>query len=285
VPELPEVEVTRQGILPSLVGRRVVEVSIFFPRLRCEIPPLLPQILPGLSLSTIERRGKYLLFDFSDDSSQGAGWLLVHLGMSGSLRVQDTTTRRELHTHFELRFARKDSEAERPDKVLRLRDPRRFGLVDWIAGHEIKHPMLDKLGVEPLSDKFDGFWLYSSSRSCKTPIKNFLMDARRVVGVGNIYASESLFRAAISPLRPAHSLTRQQCDCLVDSVQQTLNESIVAGGSSLRDYVKSDGSSGYFQCSCRVYGRSGELCHVCGGEIECIRLAGRSTFYCQYCQK
>jgi len=275
MPELPEVEVSRQGLLPFLSGQRIVEAVIRTPRLRHDIPPTLVSRLPGLRVDAILRRGKYLLFDC--ESRQGGGWLILHLGMSGSLRLVAPGTPIQKHDHVDLVFAK---------TTLRFRDPRRFGAVLWHDGEDIdRHPLLAVLGIEPLSSEFDGDWLHAQTRHRNAPIKPLLMDSHLVVGIGNIYASESLFRAGISPLRAARRISLERYRILVPAIRKTLEASIAAGGSSVRDYVHSDGGAGCFQLSCAVYDRQGEPCLNCGQAIRIARQAGRSTFYCSHCQR
>lgn len=275
MPELPEVEVSRRGLLPYVLGQRIVDAVVRTPRLRHEIPLGLDSRLAGLCVTAILRRGKYLLLDCQSDS--GGGWLLVHLGMSGSLRLVLAGTPAQKHDHFDLVFG---------ETVLRLRDPRRFGALLWHEGSDVeRHPLLAVLGVEPLSDGFDGDWLYAATRRRHVPIKPLLMDSRLVVGVGNIYASESLHRAGISPLRTADRIGHQRYLVLANSIRSTLLASIAAGGSSVRDYVHSDGGAGCYQLSCAVYGRAGQPCPTCARPVRTIRQAGRSTFYCAVCQR
>jgi formamidopyrimidine-DNA glycosylase len=275
MPELPEVEVSRQGLVPFLTGQRIVAAVFRTPKLRHEIPPALAARLTGLRVDAITRRGKYLLFDC--ESSRGGGWLIVHLGMSGSLRLVAPGTPPQKHDHVDLAFAH---------SVLRLRDPRRFGALLWHEGGDIeRHPLLAVLGVEPLADEFDGDWLFSQTRRRGAPIKPLLMDSHLVVGIGNIYASESLFRAGVSPLRAANRISRQRYRILVAAIRETLATAIAAGGSSVRDYVHSDGGAGCFQLSCAVYDRHGAPCPVCGRPVRALRQAGRSTFYCAHCQR
>ncbi|MEI7614110.1 MAG: bifunctional DNA-formamidopyrimidine glycosylase/DNA-(apurinic or apyrimidinic site) lyase [Betaproteobacteria bacterium] len=275
MPELPEVEVSRLGLLPHLTGQRLVEAVFRTPKLRHELPAELPPRLAGLRVNTILRRGKYLLFDCQ--SQHGGGWLILHLGMSGSLRLVAPGTPAQKHDHVDLVFAR---------TTLRFRDPRRFGTVVWVEGSAVEqHPLIAVLGVEPLSAEFDGDWLYAETRRRNTPIKPLLMDSHLVVGIGNIYASESLFLAGISPLRAARRISRERYRILVPAIRTTLKTSIAAGGSSVRDYVHSDGGAGSFQLSCAVYDRHGQPCLNCGHPIQQIRQAGRSTFYCSRCQR
>ncbi|MBI2306038.1 MAG: bifunctional DNA-formamidopyrimidine glycosylase/DNA-(apurinic or apyrimidinic site) lyase [Rhodocyclales bacterium] len=270
MPELPEVEVSRQGLLPFLPGKAVRTATVRTPRLRQEIPAELPHLLAGRVLRDITRRGKYLVFDFGD------GWLILHLGMSGSLRLVAPGTPPQKHDHVDLDFA---------DTVLRLRDPRRFGVLLWTEEAPEKHPLLAVLGIEPLSPEFDGRWLHAALRTRSAPVKPVLMDGHLLVGVGNIYASESLFRAGISPLRAANRIAAARCDRLAAAVRETLADSIAAGGSSVRDYVHSDGGAGCFQLSCAVYDREGEACTNCGAPVRSTRQAGRSTYWCPRCQR
>lgn len=272
MPELPEVEVTRLGLVPGIVGRRVTGVAVRNGSLRQPVPIHLADVLLGRELLAIGRRGKYLLLDF------GQGWLLVHLGMSGSLRLLATDVPVAKHDHVDLEFGQ---------AVLRYRDPRRFGLVLWhdrAAGPVEDHPLLAPLGLEPLTDGLTGAWLYGATRGRSAPIKQVLMDAHTLVGVGNIYASESLFRAGIAPHIPARQLTLAQCQRLAAAIKETLAAALAAGGSTLRDFIQSDGSSGYFQMQHYVYGRAGEACRLCGSTILSDRLGNRSTFFCPRCQ-
>ena len=275
MPELPEVEVTRQGLLPFLPGQRIAGAVFRTPRLRHELPQSLVARLSGLRVEAIVRRGKYLLFDC--ESRQGGGWLILHLGMSGSLRLVKPATPVQKHDHVDLVFAQ---------WTLRLRDPRRFGTLVWHEGQAPeRHPLLAVLGVEPLSPAFDGDWLFAQTRRRNTPIKPLLMDSHLVVGIGNIYASESLFHAGISPLRAANRIALPRYRALVAAVRATLEASIAAGGTSVRDYVHSDGGAGCFQLSCAVYDRDGLPCPNCQRPLRALRQAGRTTFYCPHCQR
>ncbi len=274
MPELPEVETTRRGLLP-LVGQVVASVSIRHPRLRWPIPTHLPQTLPALTLLNIRRRAKYLLCEFAGET--GHGILLLHLGMSGRIQLLDDAYPAEKHDHFDVAFA--------GGQVLRLRDPRRFGAVLWLEGGEANHPLLASLGPEPLEDGFNARYLHSALANKSLAIKNAIMDGHVVVGVGNIYASESLFRSRIHPETPANSLTLKRCEKLVAEIKLTLHEALAAGGSSLRDFFGTDGLPGYFQQSYFAYARTNEPCRVCGRPIKTMRLGQRSTFYCAHCQK
>jgi formamidopyrimidine-DNA glycosylase len=270
MPELPEVEVTRLGIAPDLVGRRLASADFRMPALRYPLPHDERDQFVGQTLKSITRRGKYLLLDF------GSGHLLIHLGMSGSLRLLPAGTPAEKHDHVDLVFGK---------TLLRLRDPRRFGAILWLPGAVTEHPLLAVLGIEPLSDEFNADWLKRELSGLKAAIKPTLMDSHRIVGIGNIYASESLFRAGIDPRTPAGKLSRPRLARLVPVIKETLAAAIAAGGSSLRDFIRSDGSSGYFQQQYFVYGRTGEPCRVCTRPITELRQGQRATFFCKHCQK
>ncbi|MDP2822477.1 MAG: bifunctional DNA-formamidopyrimidine glycosylase/DNA-(apurinic or apyrimidinic site) lyase, partial [Sulfuritalea sp.] len=237
-------------------------------------PQNLDRTLGGHCLADVSRRGKYLLLDF------GHGHLLIHLGMSGSLRLVAATLPAEKHDHFDLVFTVKGKAV-----ALRLRDPRRFGAILWLKGDPLKHPLLAGLGVEPLTEDFSAAWLKSELAGLSAAIKPTLMDSHRMVGIGNIYASESLFRAGINPRAAAGRISLKRLERLVPAIKATLAAAIDAGGSSLRDFIHSDGSSGYFQQQYFVYGRSGEPCHVCGRPIREMRQGQRATFFCAHCQR
>jgi len=269
MPELPEVEVTRRGLEPQIAGRVISGVAVREPRLRWPVSRAVTK-LAGRTVKAVRRRGKYLLVDCGD------GHLIVHLGMSGSLRVVPPGTPAQKHDHFDLVLG---------DRLLRLRDPRRFGAVLWCPGEVAAHPLLAHLGVEPLSDQFNAQQLHALTRGMRVAIKLFLMDARRVVGVGNIYASESLFRAGINPRKAARRLTVRESEKLVPAVKRTLLAAIKAGGSTLRDFVGADGEAGYFQQRYWAYDREGKPCRRCGTPIKRIVQGARSTFYCPTCQK
>lgn len=270
VPELPEVETTRRGLAPHLVGRTVLGLDIRQPRLRWPIPAALRKALPGQRILDVERRAKYLLVHTEPGSA------LLHLGMSGSLRVLPAGTPVGTHDHVDWRL---DS-----GRVLRYTDPRRFGCQLWQARGEV-HPLLAALGPEPLSDAFDGEHLWLRSRGRSAAVKIFLMDQAIVVGVGNIYAAEALFAAGIHPKRTAGSVSRTRYARLADEVRRILNYAITRGGTTLRDFLSPDGAPGYFEQELFVYGRAGEPCKVCGTPIKAIPLGQRSTFYCPRCQR
>lgn len=271
MPELPEVETTRRGILAGLGARRVGKLVVRDRRLRWPVPRELETRLGGELLLDIERRGKYLLFRFAD------GTLLVHLGMSGSLRfaAPDSTPRR--HDHVDLLMA--------DGRLLRYHDPRRFGAWLWIEGAAEGHELLSRLGPEPLGGLFDGAYLHRRSRGRRTLVKQFIMDASIVVGVGNIYASEALFRAGIRPQRRVDRIAPRLWDRLAETVKAVLEEALLQGGTTLRDYVDSSGGLGYFAQRLRVYAREGEDCHTCGTPIRSLRIAQRGSFYCPRCQR
>jgi len=269
MPELPEVEVTRRGLEPQLAGRIISGVEVREPRLRWPVPPDI-HALAGRTVRAVRRRGKYLLVDCGD------GCLILHLGMSGSLRVLAPGTPAGKHDHFDLLLG---------DRILRLRDPRRFGAVLWALGSPGKHPLLAHLGIEPLSRTLDAARLHALARTHRISIKQFLMDSRRIVGVGNIYANESLFRAGIHPRTPANRLSRERCARLARAIKDILRAAIRAGGSSLRDFVGADGAAGYFQSRTWVYDREGAPCRGCRTPIRRFIQGQRSTFFCPRCQR
>jgi formamidopyrimidine-DNA glycosylase len=269
MPELPEVEVTRLGLVPHIEGRAISGVEVRDARLRWPISAEVHS-LAGRTVKAIRRRGKYLLVDCGD------GHLILHLGMSGSLRVLPRGAPAGKHDHFDLLLG---------DRILRLRDPRRFGAVLWTSGEPEAHPLLAHLGVEPLSPALDPARLHALTRARRTSIKQFLMDGRRVVGVGNIYANESLFRAGIHPRTQTGRISLERCARLSRAIKGTLRAAIRAGGSSLRDFVGSDGKRGYFQSRYWVYDRAGKPCRRCGRKIRRIVQGQRATYFCGACQK
>lgn len=269
MPELPEVEVTRLGIEPYVVGRTVMSVMVREPRLRWPVPEAV-RGLAGQVVRAVRRRGKYLLLDCVD------GHLILHLGMSGSLRLVAAGTQPGKHDHFDLAIG---------EKILRLRDPRRFGAVLWTVLPPEQHPLIRHLGVEPLSRALDGRRLHALTRASRVRIKPFLMDGHRIVGVGNIYASESLFLAGIDPRKAAGSLSVERSARLSAAIKRTLRTAIRAGGSSLRDFVGSNGAQGYFQRRAWVYDRAGKECRRCGTKIKRIVQGQRATYYCPKCQR
>ncbi len=270
MPELPEVETTRRSLEPCLVGRRIVSVTVRDRRLRWPVPLDLEASLAGACIDRVERRAKYLLIGV------GGGTLLAHLGMSGNLQVVDGATPVRKHDHVDIVLD--------DTRVLRFHDPRRFGSMHWLAGADRSHPLLDSLAPEPLTDAFDGGYLHAVTRNRSAAIKHILMNGALVTGVGNIYASEALFRAGINPKTAARRLSTARCATLVAAVKETLALAIDAGGSTLRDYVDAGGRPGYFQQQSLVYERGGEPCRRCGATIRHIRQGQRSTYYCAACQ-
>ena len=275
MPELPEVETTRRGIAPYLIGRRVVGVTLRRPDLRWPIPAAISELLPGQRIDAVERRAKYLLLHTQ------AGSALLHLGMSGVLRVLPPDAPVGKHDHVDIALERTSTQAER---ILRFTDPRRFGCLLWQAPGEI-HSLLANLGPEPLTDAFDGDLLWHLSRGRKAAVKLFLMDNAVVVGVGNIYASEALFAAGIDPRRAAGSISRARYARLASEVKRILAWAFERGGTTLRDFINPDGAPGYFFRELNVYGRAGEACQVCGTAIRQVVLGQRSTFWCPHCQR
>jgi formamidopyrimidine-DNA glycosylase len=277
MPELPEVEVTRLGIQPHLEGLRVSAVKIIDGRLRWPVPRNLNTLLTGQKVLGIERRGKYLLMEFD------TGYLLLHLGMTGTLRVLPSSDPLKLHDRVTFEFGKLS---------LRLHDPRKFGAVLWhpkSIGPIESNALLQKLGVEPFSPEFAGELgtevLYQCSRKRSVAVKQFLLAGQAVVGVGNIYCSESLFEAGIHPAKAAGKLTRPQCSRLANAVRLILKKAIAAGGSSLKDFVNSEGDPGYFMVQTKVYDRKDQPCKVCKTVIKQIVQGQRSTYFCPQCQK
>lgn len=270
MPELPEVETTRRGIQPYIQQRRIESVNVRHRGLRWPIPETLEQTLTGLEIHSVQRRGKYLLFDC------GSGWLLIHLGMSGSLRILTQPAPPKKHDHVDIAFD--------TGSMLRFHDPRRFGAILWEPGNVWQHPLLRDLGPEPLDPALPPDYLYLATRNRKQAIKQVIMDSKLLVGVGNIYANEALFLAGIHPATPAARIGQQRCERLQLAIQDTLRAAIEQGGSTLRDYVNSAGNSGYFQLRLQVYNRTDRPCHTCGTLIRQTRQGQRSTFYCPHCQ-
>lgn len=269
MPELPEVETTRRGLAPHLEGRRIRSVVLRRPDLRWPIPGEVSAQLPGRRIEAVRRRAKYLLLDTT------AGSALLHLGMSGSLRVLPAATPARTHDHVDLVLA--------GNRVLRFNDPRRFGCLLWQPAGQT-HPLLRELGPEPLSGAFDGDHLFAASRGRKAPVKTFLMDQRVVVGVGNIYVAEALFAAGISPLRAAGQVSRARYHRLADAVKAILEDAIGRGGTTLRDFLAPDGAPGYFEQDLAVYGRGGAPCRRCGRMLRQAAVGQRTTVWCARCQ-
>jgi len=270
MPELPEVETTRRGIAPYLVGQQVERLIIRQPRLRWPVAPALRKNLPGQAITAVERRAKYLL------AHTPAGSALLHLGMSGSLRILPADATAGPHDHIDWQLS--------SGKLLRFTDPRRFGSQLWQAPGRV-HPLLAGLGPEPLGEDFDGGHLWRRSRGRSAPVKAFLMDQKSVVGVGNIYAAEALFAAGIRPTRAAGSVSLARYERLAAEVKRILSHAIARGGTTLRDFLNADGEPGYFEQELFVYGRAGEPCKVCGDAVRTVRSGQRSTFFCRTCQR
>jgi formamidopyrimidine-DNA glycosylase len=271
MPELPEVETTRRGIEPWLVGRRVERLVVRQPRLRWRVPRSLPAKLAGARIRSVGRRAKYLLV------GTDAGTIILHLGMSGSLRILDAATPPLAHDHVDLVL---DS-----GRCLRFNDPRRFGCLLFTAGEPARHKLLKGLAVEPLSGEFTGEALWRRARGRNASVKSFVMDSRIVAGVGNIYASEALFRAGIRPGLAAGRVSRARMAALVKAIRDVLTEAIGAGGTSLRDYVDASGMPGYFRQRLFVYERTGRPCRRCGTPIRQFTQGQRSTYWCPRCQR
>lgn len=269
MPELPEVETTRRGIEPHISGNTISDIIVRQPKLRWPVSEQLQQLV-GAKLTSVGRRGKYLLLE------TGSGTCIIHLGMSGSLRITNSAAAVEKHDHVDVVFS--------DDTVLRLRDPRRFGAVLWAGCGEL-HPLLTKLGPEPLTDAFSGHYLFEKSRNRRVNVKAFIMDAHVVVGVGNIYANEALFTAGIDPRKAVGEISEQRYVSLAAEIKKVLHQAIEQGGTTLRDFVREDGQTGYFQVKLKVYGRSGETCVNCGMLLEQIRQAQRSSWFCPGCQQ
>ena len=273
MPELPEVETTRRGIAPHIDQQTIRECRIHFPTLRWPIPQDLAHRLAGHTIETVQRRGKYLLLEVAE------GWVIIHLGMSGSLRVLDKQTPLIKHDHFEIEFEN--------GLCLRLNDPRRFGAVLWQEksdGDIQQHSLLRKLAPEPHNETFNHDWLFNALKRRKSPIKTVIMNSEVVVGAGNIYANESLFRSRIHPLTPANQLSPAQAEMLCANIKAVLAEAIAQGGTTLKDFIKPDGKPGYFAQNLDVYGRDQLPCHQCSHPIEKVIIAQRASFYCPQCQ-
>ncbi len=273
MPELPEVETTRRGIAPTVEGQVLRQLLIRNHQFRWPIPADLPALVNGRQVLDTGRRGKYLWLNFEH------GAMIIHLGMSGSIRHVHPDEAPRKHDHVDWVF---------PRGTLRLHDPRRFGAVLWHAhqtGPLLEHPLLLKLGIEPFDPRFDGRWLHERTRGRTLPIKQALLAGDIVVGVGNIYASECLFRARIHPKTPAHRISLARHERLAQAIRDTLSDALTAGGSSLRDYVGAGGESGYFQIHAYVYDRAGQPCLSCQRPIRRVLQGQRATYFCAHCQR
>jgi formamidopyrimidine-DNA glycosylase len=270
MPELPEVETTMRGLIPHLEGATIQGVIIRQSQLRWPIPSHLKSCLTQQKIIQLSRRGKYLLIKVQ------AGTLIIHLGMSGSLRVLNHSTPPTRHDHMDITLTQ--------NKLLRYHDPRRFGAVLWTEDEPLHHPLLKSMGVEPLSADFTGLYLKQAALKRIIAIKPFIMNSKIVTGIGNIYAAEALFLAGIHPITPAHLLTPSQCDRLVESIKHILQSAILQGGTTLKDFVNSEGKPGYFSQKLHVYGRVDLPCTTCGTRLQSIQLGQRSTVFCEHCQ-
>lgn len=271
MPELPEVETTRRGIEPHVVGRRIAGLTVREARLRWPIAPRLDRKVAGRTIAAIDRRGKYLLLRLDD-----GGVLLIHLGMSGSLRFLPEVAPIRTHDHYDLELV--------GGELVRYNDPRRFGSLHYTT-EPASHPLLASLGPEPLGEQFTGDYLWLAGRGRKSPVKSFVMNGQVVVGVGNIYANEALFRAGIHPARPAGRISRQRYEVLALEIKAVLEDALRAGGTTLRDFVGGDGKPGYFRQSLAVYERDGDACPRSGHAIRRSVIGQRATYYCPGCQR
>jgi formamidopyrimidine-DNA glycosylase len=271
MPELPEVETVCRGVTPHITGRIVQQVIVRQPRLRWLVPSNLHDTLTGLTLHTVSRRAKYLLF------TTDKGTLIIHLGMSGSLRIVNSQQDLKTHDHIDFVFA--------DTIIMRYNDPRRFGAVLWTTDPITEHKLLKDLGPEPLLADFTGDYLHTKSKNRKVPVKSFIMDSHVVVGVGNIYANEALFMAGIHPLKHAGQITLAEYAKLAECIRTALANAIQQGGTTLRDFVNEAGKPGYFQQQLRVYGRAGLPCVHCQHPLQEVRLSNRSTVFCLSCQQ
>jgi len=270
MPELPEVETTCRGIAPRIQGETIEKVIIRQTKLRWPIPQNLNTKIKNQIINSVTRRGKYLLL------TTDMGTVIIHLGMSGSLRVIASNLAAEKHDHVDIVF--------KNGTCLRLRDPRRFGAVLFTADDPMQHKLLNNLGPEPLEKDFNTNYLFNKSRKRSVTIKSFIMDSKIVVGVGNIYASESLFKAGIHPKKAAGQVTKGKYSLLVKAIKTVLKAAIKSGGTTLKDFTKSDGKPGYFKQKLSVYGRKGEPCPICGKAITHSVIGQRATYYCTHCQ-
>lgn len=271
MPELPEVETTCNGIRPHIQHKTITNVIVREAQLRWLIPADFADIISGLTINDVTRRGKYCLLNTA------TGSIILHLGMSGNLRIVNVNTPVTRHDHVDFIF--------NDETVLRFNDPRKFGAVLWAQGEVLEHKLLKNLGIEPLESDFDGHYLYQRANKRRKAIKTFIMDGNIVVGVGNIYASESLFIAGILPTRAAGNVTLAEYEKLSAAIQNVLQRAIEQGGTTLKDFVNEQGKAGYFSQSLRVYGRAGQACYQCQKPVEKITLAQRASYFCAGCQQ
>lgn len=271
MPELPEVETSRRGIEPHLLNKKIKQITIRQHKLRWPIPKTLPQLATGKTIHAVSRRAKYIYLELD------TGTIIIHLGMSGSLRICTSKTPAEKHDHIDITMSN--------NKILRLRDPRKFGCVLWAKGNVNEHRLIKSLGPEPLDDIFSAEYLHQKARKRQCSIKAFIMNSHIVVGVGNIYASEALFRSGINPKRQAGKVSLARMEKLITAIKLTLQLAIKEGGTTLRDFTGISGQPGYFAQKLLVYGRNGEDCTNCGEPIKQFTQQARSTYYCSKCQK
>lgn len=271
MPELPEVETTLRGLQPHVLHHKITQVIVRHHGLRWPIPAHIQETLKNQIINKVSRRGKYLLFQTT------AGTIILHLGMSGSLRILTKPTPAKKHDHVDIELEN--------HAIIRLTDPRRFGAMLWTDTNPFEHDLLKNLGPEPLEKDFNGAYLWQRSRKRKVPVKSFIMDSKIVVGVGNIYAAEALFEAGISPTLQAGKVSEARYELLVAAIQRILRSAIKKGGTTLKDFVNSEGKPGYFNFHLKAYGRTGLPCVKCGTTLKEIRLGQRSTVYCPKCQK
>jgi formamidopyrimidine-DNA glycosylase len=270
MPELPEVETVKCGLKPHIENKTIQDVTVRHSQLRWPIPADLKNQLTGQLVIKITRRGKYLLLQVT------SGTLIIHLGMSGSLRVITQNLLPTRHDHVDIVLSDKT--------IIRYNDPRRFGAILWTANDPFTHPLLQAIGIEPLDEHFTGHYLQQKALKRHAPIKSFLMNSKMVAGIGNIYAAEALFLAKIHPMMPAHALTITECDNLVHAIKQILHNAIESGGTTLKDFVNSEGKPGYFSQNLQVYGRAKLPCKICATLLESFQLGQRSTVFCGHCQ-
>jgi formamidopyrimidine-DNA glycosylase len=270
MPELPEVETIKRGLITHLQNSIVQGVIVRHSHLRWPIPPNLNDRLSFKIIHQVSRRGKYLLLHFS------SGTLIIHLGMSGSLRILEQNTPPLRHDHVDIILPQ--------DKCLRYNDPRRFGAILWTEADPQVHPLIQSIGLEPLDSQFTGEYLHRVAINRRLPIKTFLMNSRIIAGIGNIYANEALFLSKIHPTTLAKQLSQAQCETLVQSIKEVLNNAILSGGTTLKDFVNSEGKPGYFSQQLYVYGRANQPCKICSSLLQLIQLGQRSTVFCMSCQ-
>jgi len=271
MPELPEVETIMQGLIPHLENNLIMDVIVRQDKLRWPVSPMLKQHLVQQKIMQLSRRGKYLLLQMTN------GTLIMHLGMSGRLQIQNKATPPARHDHVDIFFG--------DVCLLRYNDPRRFGAIIWTANDPLQHHLLCSLGIEPLSDDFTGEYLKNQAQNRRVAIKSFIMNSHVVTGIGNIYAAEALFLAKIHPMTPAGVLTEVQCVQLVHAIKDILKAAIHQGGTTIKDFINSDGAPGYFTQQLCVYGRSGKPCLVCQAPLITMQLGQRSTVFCEFCQR